>query len=204
MGAYKYLEEIAKRKQSDAMRFLMRVRCWEYRQLPSIHRLTRPTRVDKARRLGFKATQGFCVYRVRIVRGDRKVPVRKGHVWSKPKNHGVMKIKSVRSLRARAEERVGRRCAGLRVLNSYWVNSDSQYSYYEVIMVDPAHKAIRRNPRINWICDPVHRSRENRGLTGAGRKSRGMLSKGHGAHHIRPSRRAMWKRINKQEFHRYR
>lgn len=40
------------------------------------------------------------------------------------------------------QERVGRRCGGLRVLNSYWVAQDSSYKYYEVILIDPAHKVI--------------------------------------------------------------
>ena len=31
MGAYKYLEELYKKKQSDVLRFLFRLRCWEYR-----------------------------------------------------------------------------------------------------------------------------------------------------------------------------
>jgi large subunit ribosomal protein L15e len=31
MGAYKYLEELWRKKQSDVLRFLMRVRTWEYR-----------------------------------------------------------------------------------------------------------------------------------------------------------------------------
>lgn len=54
MGAYKYLEEIYKKKQSDLLRFLLRVRCWYFRQLSAIHRAPRPTRPDKARRLGYK------------------------------------------------------------------------------------------------------------------------------------------------------
>ena len=33
MGAYKYLEELWRKKQSDAMRYLLRIRSWEYRQL---------------------------------------------------------------------------------------------------------------------------------------------------------------------------
>merc|ERR1712013_905834 len=33
-------------------------------------------------------------------------------------------------------------------LSSYWICQDSTYLYYEVIMVDPMHKAIRRDPRI--------------------------------------------------------
>ena len=46
----RYMEELWKKKQSDMLRFLQRVRVWEYRQLPAIHRCTRPTRPDKARR----------------------------------------------------------------------------------------------------------------------------------------------------------
>ena len=68
-------------------------------------------------------------------------------------------LKYQRSLRSTAEERVGRRCANLRVLNSYWINQDSTYKYFEVILVDPQHKAIRKDPRISWIVNPVHKVR---------------------------------------------
>ncbi|KAJ1948044.1 60S ribosomal protein L15, partial [Linderina pennispora] len=81
MGAYKYLQEISKKKQSDVMRFLLRVRCWEYRQLNTIHRASRPSRPEKARRLGYKAKQGFVIYRVRVRRGNRKRPNPKGQVY---------------------------------------------------------------------------------------------------------------------------
>jgi ribosomal protein L15E len=75
----------------------------------------------------------------------------------KPTNQGVNQLKYQRSLKSTAEERVGRRCANLRVLNSYWINQDSTYKYFEIILVDPQHKAIRRDPRINWIVNPVHK-----------------------------------------------
>jgi len=52
--------------------------CWEYRQLNVIHRASRPSRPDKARRLGYKAKQGYVIYRVRVRRGNRKKPVSKG------------------------------------------------------------------------------------------------------------------------------
>lgn len=78
-------------------------------------------------------------------------------VLGKPTNQGVNQLKYQRSLKSTAEERVGRRCANLRVLNSYWINQDSTYKYFEVILVDPQHKAIRRDPRINWIVKPVHK-----------------------------------------------
>jgi large subunit ribosomal protein L15e len=43
-----------------------------------IHRASRPSRLDKARRLGYKAKQGYVIYRVRVRRGGRKKPVSKG------------------------------------------------------------------------------------------------------------------------------
>jgi large subunit ribosomal protein L15e len=91
MGAYKYLQELYTKKQSDVLQFVSRVRCWEYRQLAVIHRASRPSRPDKARRLGYKAKQGYLV------------------------RQGINHLKFQRGLKATAEERVGRRCGNLRV-----------------------------------------------------------------------------------------
>ena len=52
--------------------FLLRVRAWEYRQLPKIYRVNGPTRPDKARALGYKAKQGYSIFRVAVRRGGRK------------------------------------------------------------------------------------------------------------------------------------
>jgi ribosomal protein L15E len=68
-------------------------------------------------------------------------------MYGKPVHQGINHLKPTKNLRSLAEERVGRACGGLRVLNSYWVNHDSTYKYYEVILVDPAHNAVR-NVRI--------------------------------------------------------
>ena len=62
----------------QVMRFLLRLRAWEYRQLPAICRCTRPSRPEKARMLGYKAKQGYVVFRTRIRRGGRKKMVSKG------------------------------------------------------------------------------------------------------------------------------
>merc|ERR1712072_1069446 len=65
--------------------------------------------------------------------------------------------KPERNLQSIAEERVGRRLKGLRVLNSYWVGQDSTYKYYEVIMIDIHHAAVTRDPKINWMCAAVQK-----------------------------------------------
>merc|ERR1711908_95184 len=113
-------------------------------------------------------------------------------------------MKATKNYRALAEERVGRRIGGLRVLNSYWVGEDSAHRWYEVVMVDPFHKTIRDDPRINWICNPVHKHRELRGLTSAGKANRGLRFKNHGTNKRRPSMRANWKRRQQLQMKRYR
>ena len=71
-------------------------------------------------------------------------------------------------------------------------------------MVDPAHKVIRDDPRINWICAPSMKHREMRGVTSAGRHSRGLLKKGTGTHKLRPSVRSVWRKHNTTKIRRYR
>jgi len=140
---------------------------------------------------------------MRVRRGGRKRQVHKGKTMGKPKNQGVTGLKPKRNLQSVAEERVGRRCGGLRILNSYWIGQDATYKYFEVIAVDPSHKAIRRDPSMNWISNPVHKHRELRGLTSAGRKGRG-LGKGPRHTHNLPSKRAAWKRQHTLSLKRYR
>merc|ERR1712088_593837 len=101
--------------------YILRVRTWHYRHLPSIHRAVTPTRPAKARQMGYKAKQGFSVFRVRVRRGCRKRLAPKGATYGKAVNEGVKSL------------------GGLRVMNSYWVGQDSTYKYFEVIMVDPQH-----------------------------------------------------------------
>ncbi|CAK6448332.1 unnamed protein product [Pipistrellus nathusii] len=160
MGAYKFIQELWRKKQLDVIRFLLRVRCWQYHQLSALHRAPRPTRPDKACRLGYKAKQGYIIYRIRVRCGGHKRPVPKGATYGKPVHHGVNQLKFARSLQSVAEERDGHHCGALRVLNFYWVGEDSTYEFLEVSLIDPFHKAIRRNPDTQWITKPVHKHRE--------------------------------------------
>lgn len=146
----------------------------------------------------------FATFAVRVRRGGRKRPVRKGIQYGKPKNQGITELKFRRCKRSVAEERAGRRCGNLRVLNSYWVNEDAGHKYYEVIMVDPSHTAVRNDARLNWIAGVTMKHREMRGLTSAGRRSRGLQVRGHRSCKSRPSMRGVWKRHNTLRLLRYR
>ena len=109
--------------------------------------------------MGYKRKQGYCIYRVRVRRGGRKRRVRGGISYGKPVVAGINHLKANTNLRSLAECRVGKKVGGLTLLNSYWVAQDATYKYYECIMVDIAHNAIRNDPRINWLCKPAHKRR---------------------------------------------
>ncbi|KAL9650436.1 hypothetical protein ABK040_004660 [Willaertia magna] len=203
MGAYKYLRELYRKKQSDALRYLLRIRAWELRHLPAVHRVQRPTRPDRARALGFKNKLGYVIYRVRVRRGGRKRPAPNGRINGKPSTQGIH-VKNGRSLQVIAEGRVGKKLGSLRVLNSYWVNQDGRFKWFEVICVDPSHEAIRVDPQSKWIATAKQNHRELRGLTSAGKKSRGLRVKGSLASKVRPSRKASWKRRNTTKLQRKR
>jgi len=186
--AYKYLSNAWKRPEASYIKELMLKRVITWRKQPTVVRIEKPTRLDRARKLGYKAKQGFVVTRVRVRRGGlRKPRPRSGR---RPKRMGVKKYKPAKSLRLIAEERVAKKFPNLEVLNSYWVWEDGRYKWFEVILVDPNHPAIKADDDINWVCDPAHRGRVFRGLTSAGKKVRGLRHKGRGAEKARPSRRA--------------
>ncbi len=164
MGMYKYLKELWRKGQFD-----LRSKILEWRRQPAIIRVEKPTRIDKARRLGYKAKQGFVVVRVRIKKGGRHRP--KPAQGRRPKRYGRVKYSPQLSLQAIAEQRANRKFPNLEVLNSYYVGDDSVYEWYEVIMIDPHHPAIKKDKDVKI---QHMRGRAFRGLTSAGKKARGL------------------------------
>jgi large subunit ribosomal protein L15e len=174
--AYKYLAQAWKKPEASFVKEIMKQRVIEWRRQPTIVRVEKPTRLDRARRLGYKAKQGFVIVRVRVRRGWLKRP--RPRAGRRPKRMGVTKIKRAKSLRLVAEERAARKFPNLEVLNSYWIWEDGRYKWYEVIIVDPHHPVIQSDKNVNWICESVHKGRVFRGLTSAGKKVRGLQHKG--------------------------
>ena len=186
--AYKYIAKAWAKPEESFVKELMRQRLIEWRKQSAIVRIEKPTRIDRARRLGYKAKQGFVVARVRVRRGGlRKKRPKAGR---RPKRMGVKKYKPAKSMRLIGEERTAKKFPNLEVLNSYWVAEDGRSKWFEIIMVDPHHPSIEADKGINWMTQKQHRKRALRGLTSAGKKIRGLRIKGRGAEKVRPSRKA--------------
>ena len=162
--AYKYMAEAWKRPSESYVKELMRQRVILWRRQPTVLRIDKPTRIDRARRLGYKDKRGYVVVRVRVRRGGLSKP--RPRAGRRPKRMGVKKYKHAKSDRLIAEERAARRFPNLEVLNSYWVWQDGRYKWYEVIMVD---RTLLPELRLG-----KGRGRVFRGLTSAGRKVRGL------------------------------
>ncbi|RLF37106.1 MAG: 50S ribosomal protein L15e [Thermoplasmata archaeon] len=160
----------------------------QWRKEENFLRIDRPTRIDRARSLGYKAKPGYIIVRARVRRGGLRKPKIKG--GRKPSKKGISKITMGKSVQRIAEERTAKRYPNMEVLNSYWVGEDGKYHFYEVILVDPVHPAVMNDPKINWITDVSNKRRVLRGKTSAGQKGRGLRHKGRGAEKVRPSIRA--------------
>jgi large subunit ribosomal protein L15e len=114
-----------------------------WRTEPTIHRIRRPSRLDRARRLGYKAKQGIIVVRARVGRGGmrKQRPV----AGRRPKHLGVIHIKQSISMRKVAQRRVKEKFPNMEVLGSYYLYKDGNYFWYEVILVDPNHPSISKD-----------------------------------------------------------
>ncbi len=191
-GMYHYIAQAWKRPYDGEMKEIMKQRLIKWRREPSIVRIEKPTRLDRARALGYKAKQGFIVVRVRVRKGGLRKP--RPDSGRRPKRMGVYGYTPWKSLRLIAEERAARKYPNLEVLNSYYVGEDGHYKWYEVILVDPHHPAIKNDPNINWICRPANRGRAFRALTSAGKKMRG-LRKSRG---LKGTHQYKWKKKQKE------
>ncbi|EMA39929.1 50S ribosomal protein L15e [Halococcus hamelinensis] len=160
-------------------------RLQEWRQEGAIERIERPTRLDRARSLGYKAKQGIVLARVAVRKGTARK--QRHTAGRRTKRQGVNRVTRRKSIQRIGEERASRKFRNLRVLNSYPVGQDGSQKWFEVILVDPEHPAIENDDDLSWICDDSHRGRAFRGLTSAGTQGRGLGEKGKGAEHTRPS-----------------
>jgi large subunit ribosomal protein L15e len=169
-GLYYNLKEAWKNQEKGRLRNLI----VQWRKDNAVTKLDKPTRLDRARSLGYKAKRGFVITRVRVMRGGHKRPKPvKGRKTRKQTNKKVLNM----SYRWIAENRAQKKFRNLEVLNSYKLAKDGKYYFYEVILVDPQIPEIKNDKTIKWIIDPANKNRVLRGLTSAGKKSRGLRSK---------------------------
>ncbi len=185
---YSYIGDAWSSPREGYVGALRQDRLRDWRREMTVQKIERPTRLDRARALGYKAKQGLVMARVKIRRGGlRKARYIRNRKTSKM---GMNAITAAKSLQRIAEERASRRFRNMEVLNSYWVGEDGKHRWYEVILVDPHHPAIASDKDLSWIATGNHRGRAERGKTSAGRKGRGMGTRGEGTEKTRPSIRS--------------
>ena len=166
-GMYHYIRQAWRKPDMK----VMRERMIGWRDSPVVVRVEKPLRLDRAGALGYKDKIGFSVARIRLKRG--------GHKRTRPnKGRKGKRLHTRKNLmmnyREIAEQRVARKFTNLEVLNSYLIGKDGIHYFYEVILVDPQRPEIKNDKTINWITKPVNKRRTFRGLTSAGKKSRGL------------------------------
>ena len=187
-GAYHYIGQAWRNPERQALQ--SRLIAWRASEAAVV--VDKPLRLDRARALGYKAKKGFVVVRIRVKRGGRQRSRHK-HGRKSRKQHVRKTLKM--NYQWVAEIRAERKYPNLEVLNSYVLAKDGKYYFYEVIMIDPTKPEIYNDPVYRWITRDENHSRAQRGLTSAGKKSRGLRHKSPNLK-VRPSLRA-WDRLGK-------
>jgi len=169
-GLYYHLRNAWKKPDIN----LLRERMIEWRASNTVTKVDKPLRLDRARSLGYKAKKGYVIARVRIQRGGRQRPrTNKGR---KTKRHTIKKVVKM-NYKWIAEQRAQKKFKNLEVLNSYNIGKDGKHYFYEIILVDYSRPEIKNDKTINWITKKTNQHRVHRGLTSAGKKSRGLRDK---------------------------
>ena len=124
----------------------LRQRAVVWRNENAVTRVEKPSRIARARRLGYKAKQGIIVVRMRVGTGGmRKQRPRGGR---RPKHLGVTKIKADVSMKQVSERRVLERYPNMKLLGSYFLYKDGMHYWFEVILADPSHPRIAKDKEI--------------------------------------------------------
>ena len=124
----------------------IRDRVVQWRKQNAVTRIDKPSRIQRARRLGYKAKQGIIVIRMRVGTGGmrRKRP-RSGR---RPKHLGVTRIKADVSMKQVSENRVLERYPNMKLLGSYFVYKDGMHYWFEIILADPSHPSIAKDKEL--------------------------------------------------------
>ena len=117
-----------------------------WRNQNAVTRVEKPSRIARARRLGYKAKRGIIVVRMRVGTGGmRKERPRGGR---RPKHLGVTKIKADVSMKQVSERRVLERYPNMKLLGSYFLYKDGMHYWFEIILADPSHPRIAKDKKM--------------------------------------------------------
>jgi len=134
MGTYKYLTQTWNNREKTDLERHLRSLMVKWRREPAVHRVEYPTRLERARALGYKAKQGYVVVRIRIRKGGARKP--RPRAGRRQRALGVTRFTRSMSLKNIAEQKAKKKFPNLRLLNSYYVWEDGTNHWYETIMRD--------------------------------------------------------------------
>ena len=124
----------------------LRERAIKWRKENAVTRIEKPSRIQRARRLGYKAKHGIIVARMRVgTVGMRRKRPRSGR---RPKHLGVTRIKADVSMKAVADRRVLERYPNMKLLGSYYLYKDGMHYWFEVILADPSHPRVSKDKEL--------------------------------------------------------
>jgi Ribosomal protein L15E len=131
MGSFKYIHanEMALYKNDERKKDILK----DVRSQPIIKRVDRPTKLTKAKSVGYRAKQGYIIVRVRVGKGDFRRP-RPNHA-RRPSKSGIY-YKLAVSKEDIARERALNVFKNMVVVGSYFLIEDGKNKWFEIVLAD--------------------------------------------------------------------
>ncbi|MGC8661853.1 MAG: 50S ribosomal protein L15 [Nitrososphaeria archaeon] len=106
----------------------------KWRSEPRIVRVEKPTRIDRARELGYKEKPGYIVIRMRMARGGMKI--QRPNSGRRQKHSGSKLISGQDSKAKIAAQRISAIYRNMKVLGTYYLGEDGKHVWYEIVLHD--------------------------------------------------------------------
>ncbi len=179
MGIYKHIQN-SWRTETPELKALWKSRLIQWRKEDVTTRIEYPTRLDRARALGYRAKTGVILVRQRVNRGTHR---REDWSGGRHSSNSSIRMNLQLNYQSIAERRANDKFPNCEVMSSYFVAKDGKHEWYEIILVEKTNPNVLADARLAGIAG--QRGRAYRGITSANRKTRGLRHKGKGAEKIR-------------------
>ena len=147
MGIYKYIRK-AWQEPTDADKAIWKARLIQWRTENASMRIAYPTRLDRARAIGYRSKEGVILVRQRVSRGTHKREDRSGGRHS---SNSQRRMTLQLNYQVIAERRANDGFPNCEVLNSYFVAKDGKHAWYEVVLVDRSNPTVLADSRLAGV-----------------------------------------------------
>merc|ERR1711998_634018 len=135
MGMLKnILIKLSRNKSNYFFKVFQKIKLITLSSFSSITKVKISYQINKLKSSSFLKNNNVLILLIKIKRGCNKKKARKGKIFGKLINQGIKQHKLDLSFKKRALHKIKGYFKSFDLLNSYWINQNSKYKFFEVVL----------------------------------------------------------------------